>query len=86
MRPARGASPSRVAFTAFAIQAACSGLAVVLSTSPQQILVVGVTGFAAAAAAAWGVLVHAGRGAPERQVAAEVTRLDSPRALQNAGE
>jgi len=83
---ARGVSPSGVAFTAFAIQAACSGLAVVLATSSQQILVVGVTGFAAAAAAAWGVLVHEGRGALERQVAAEVTRLDSPRALQNAGE
>jgi hypothetical protein len=75
-----------VAFTAFAVQAACSGLAVVLATSPQQILVVGVTGFAVAAAATWGVLVHAGRGAVDRQLAAEVTRLDSPRALQEAGE
>jgi hypothetical protein len=41
---------------------------------------------AAAAAAACGILVHAGGGAVDRQVAAEVTRLDSPRALQNAGE
>jgi UDP-GlcNAc:undecaprenyl-phosphate GlcNAc-1-phosphate transferase len=83
---ARGVSPSGVVFTAFAIQAGCSGLAVVLATSSQQTLVVGVAGFAAAAAAAWGVLVHAGRGAPQGQPAAEAIRLDSPRTLQNAGE
>jgi UDP-GlcNAc:undecaprenyl-phosphate/decaprenyl-phosphate GlcNAc-1-phosphate transferase len=89
---ARGVSPSGVAFAAFGIQAACSALAVVLFNSSRQVLVVGVTAFAALAAVGWGVLVHDGRrpAAPFTAVVepavVEPTAPDQVLAQQNAGE
>jgi UDP-GlcNAc:undecaprenyl-phosphate GlcNAc-1-phosphate transferase len=88
----RGLTPRAVAFAAFGIQAACSALAVVLFNSSRQVLVVGVTAFAALAAVGWGVLVHDGLrpAAPFTAVVepavVEPTAPDQVLAQQNAGE
>lgn len=82
---ARGMSPRQVAFTALGIQAACSALAVVLATSSKEVLVMGVSAFAAVAAVAWGLMVNEGRrplndSPPDRLVAT------AQPAFQNTGE
>ncbi|MEW6059514.1 MAG: MraY family glycosyltransferase [Actinomycetota bacterium] len=83
---ARGMSSRGVAFTAFAIQAVCSALAVVLATSSREVLIIGVSAFAAAGTAAWGLLVNEGRRPSKASPPAEQTRPVAGGTPQNAGE
>jgi UDP-GlcNAc:undecaprenyl-phosphate GlcNAc-1-phosphate transferase len=83
---ARGMSTRQVAFAAFTIQAACSALAVVLATSSREVLVMGVSAFAAVAAATWGLTVNQGGRPSNASARLRRTRPVGPVAQHNTGE